>query len=210
MVLLTPDRTWGNMYLMVVTPRKGRNGSATDPLPVDENPKTISMQPPQEILEERVAAEAPHEREGPVDYEDLAILAAVFEDSITDCPDEKGTAKTGVSSPSLSPQKSAEGAGEEAPRHGGALRKGGIPMDNQHLPQPHPPPQEYWDAKRWIEAHPTEVGEHANEWIAVLDGKVIASGNARSVRDAIRRNYRGRHPYVSLVERSPGVYAHRD
>lgn len=98
---------------------------------------------------------------------------------------------------------------EETPEHHAGSPEGENRVNAQHLPQPiPPPPQEYWDAKRWVEANPEDVEAYADQWIAVLDGGIVASGDPRHVHDLVRRQYPGRHPYISLIERNPGVNAH--
>ena len=53
---------------------------------------------------------------------------------------------------------------------------------------PTPPSQQYWLDRQWIHDHAAElVFEHANQWIAVHCGAVLASGQELgSVEDTAR------------------------
>lgn len=53
---------------------------------------------------------------------------------------------------------------------------------------PTPPSRQYWLDRRWIHDNYTQlVNDHANEWVAVHQGQVLASGNdLGAVEDAAR------------------------
>lgn len=117
-------------------------------------------------------------------------------------PEQQGASRLSPSTPGV------EGGGREVPPT--EPSGGGSVMDPQHLPPPSPPPQEYWDASEWLHEHYHEVlRDCPNQWVAVIDGRVATSGALSHVQEFVQRELTGRHPYVFLVERSPGAYANR-
>lgn len=53
---------------------------------------------------------------------------------------------------------------------------------------PVPPSDQYWQDRQWIHDHyPQLVGQYANEWVAVQQGRVLAFGpDLGSVEDVAR------------------------
>lgn len=74
---------------------------------------------------------------------------------------------------------------------------------------PLPPlPPNYLTDRQWVQDHSTElVNQYPDQWVAVLNGSVIASGQSRGQSiEAAQRSHPGTIPYLCLIERHPRVY----
>ncbi|MBL7075131.1 hypothetical protein ISS37_07830 [candidate division KSB1 bacterium] len=50
-------------------------------------------------------------------------------------------------------------------------------MKTQNVQLPNPAPKKYWEDSRWAHEHSVEISErYPNQWIAILNKKVIAAG----------------------------------
>jgi len=70
------------------------------------------------------------------------------------------------------------------------------------------PPKEYWDDDRWANEHYNDiVKQYPNQWIAVVDKKVVASG--KSIAEVIKKaklTYAGREFPVLFAEYGIHIY----
>lgn len=70
------------------------------------------------------------------------------------------------------------------------------------------PPKEFWEDRDWAYKHLTELSrQYPNQWIAVVNKKVIASGEIAAEVKKIAKEKTGRKDVpVVLVERGLHVY----
>lgn len=71
-----------------------------------------------------------------------------------------------------------------------------------------PLPKRFWEDDRWIIDHYDELARHyADEWVAVVDGKVVASGESIGVVEKTAHNKTGReHIPVMFIEKGVHIY----
>ncbi|MEW6203679.1 MAG: DUF5678 domain-containing protein [bacterium] len=73
---------------------------------------------------------------------------------------------------------------------------------------PTSPPKEFWEDDKWIDENITELSrQYPNMWIAVVDKRVVASGeNLREVIDKARELTGREHIPTHFVEKGVHVY----
>ena len=84
-------------------------------------------------------------------------------------------------------------------------------MSGSHVPPPPPPPKEFWDDLDWANAHMDEIsGAYPDQWIAVVDRRIVASGPALADVESRATALTGRAEFpVLFAEAGIRVYAHR-
>lgn len=81
-------------------------------------------------------------------------------------------------------------------------------MNHQEYPPVPPTPKEYWDDHAWVHHHIGELAKtYPNQWIAVVDKKVIAAGKViAEVRRETEQKTGRKHFPVIFAERGIHVY----
>lgn len=69
-------------------------------------------------------------------------------------------------------------------------------------------PKEYWEDSRWVSEHFSEIAQqYPNQWVAVVDKKVIATGKDGAEVEKITFEKTGRQEFVIiLAEKGIHVY----
>lgn len=72
-----------------------------------------------------------------------------------------------------------------------------------------PLPKRFWDDRQWANRHYNElIKKHPNEWIAIVNSKVVASGDNLSQVEKIARNKtRRKYIPVMFIEKGIHIYA---
>ncbi len=84
-------------------------------------------------------------------------------------------------------------------------------MINHCIPPPPPPPKEFWDDLDWADTHMDEISAaHPDQWVAIVDRRVVASGPILAEVEARAVALTGREEFpVLFAETGIRVYAHR-
>ena len=71
-----------------------------------------------------------------------------------------------------------------------------------------PLPKSFWEDDQWIIDHYDELArQYADEWVAVVDGKVVASGKSMGVVEkTAEKKARKRHIPVMFIEKGVHIY----
>ena len=86
-----------------------------------------------------------------------------------------------------------------------------LAKETQGIELPSPGPREYWEDSKWASEHFTEiVKEYPNQWVAIVDKKVVAAGGmiAEVEREATEKTGRDEFP-IYFAERGIRVYNYR-
>jgi len=68
-------------------------------------------------------------------------------------------------------------------------------------------PKEFWDDQKWGFKHHTKLlEEHRDEWIAIVDKKVVSAGKDLTKVEEEAKEKTGRHPAVMFVESGSHLY----
>lgn len=82
---------------------------------------------------------------------------------------------------------------------------------NQKKHQVVPPtPGEYWDDRAWLLQHMNDIAaDYPNQWIAVVDKKVVAAGKViAKVREEAEQKTNRKHFPIIFAER--GIHVYKD
>lgn len=82
-------------------------------------------------------------------------------------------------------------------------------MSEPKHPNPTIPPKEYWEDDQWASEHYGDiVKQYPNQWVAVVDKKVIAAGKSMTeVINKAQSVYAGRQFPVLFAEYGIYIYA---
>jgi hypothetical protein len=83
--------------------------------------------------------------------------------------------------------------------------------ETEGIDLPSPGPIEYWEDSKWASEHFTEiVKEYPNQWVAIVDKKVVAAGRtiAEVEKKATEKTGRDEFP-IYFAERGIRVYNYR-
>ena len=84
------------------------------------------------------------------------------------------------------------------------------PKKTKGIKLPSPGPTEYWEDSKWASEHFTAiVREYPNQWVAIVDKKVVAAGRtiAEVEKKGTERTSRDEFP-IYFAERGIRVYHH--
>lgn len=83
-------------------------------------------------------------------------------------------------------------------------------MAAKEFPPAPPIDPRYWEDMDWAYEHyATLAAEHPNQWVAVVDGRVVAAGMDLGKVESVARGIAGRKDVAVLfVERGIHVYGH--
>ena len=76
---------------------------------------------------------------------------------------------------------------------------------------PSPGPKEYWEDSKWASEHFTEiVRKYPDQWVAIVDRKVVAAGRTIADVEKIATEKTGRDEFpIYFAERGIRVYKNR-
>ena len=82
--------------------------------------------------------------------------------------------------------------------------------ETEELTLPSPGPDEYWEDSKWASEHFSEiVKEYPNQWVAIVDKKVVASGRTIAEVEKAATEKTGRDDFpIYLAEKGLRVYNH--
>lgn len=83
--------------------------------------------------------------------------------------------------------------------------------ETEGMKLPSPGPKEYWEDSKWANEHFTEIlREYPDQWVAIVNKKVVAAGRTIADVEKITTEKTGRDDFpIYFAERGIRVYKYR-